>query len=191
MALMCLSQPEFSRPHRKSLMDGDLISPTARKWASDKGKEEKETQRDQVCIWVVTPTQTHTHMPPLTIDNFLLAAPHHMNVLNADEQQLDVGVVVLVLIAFPRCSVGHGIQLFMRLLLLCTSAPFSMQPRLAMKSVYLGPGVHHVYVITARVGFHQGLHHHLILLTSSAEAWQRLTAAADCSLRRSSASLAT
>lgn len=30
MALMCLSQPEFSRPHRKSLMEGDFSSHTAR-----------------------------------------------------------------------------------------------------------------------------------------------------------------
>lgn len=30
MALMCLNQPEFSRPHRKSLMEGDLSSHTAR-----------------------------------------------------------------------------------------------------------------------------------------------------------------
>lgn len=31
MALMCLSQPEFSSPHRKSLIEGDLSSHTARK----------------------------------------------------------------------------------------------------------------------------------------------------------------
>ena len=30
MALMCLNQPEFSSPHRKSLMEGDLSSHTAR-----------------------------------------------------------------------------------------------------------------------------------------------------------------
>lgn len=110
MALMCLSQPEFSRPHRKSLMDGDLISPTARERASDKKEEEKETQRgDQIDTLAVTPPPTQTHTPLLTIDDSLLAAPHHMNVLNADEEQLDVGVIVLVLIAFTCCSICHGI----------------------------------------------------------------------------------
>lgn len=54
---------------------------------------------------------------------------------------------------------------------------------------YLGSGVHHVDAVAARVGLHYGLQHQLILLTSSAEPWQRLAAAADGGLRRSSASL--
>lgn len=55
-------------------------------------------------------TDRHTHTL-LTVDDFLLAAPHHMNVFNADELQLDVGVVVLVLVAFTCCSIGHSVQL--------------------------------------------------------------------------------
>lgn len=54
----------------------------------------------------------HTHTPLLlTVNDFLLAVPHHMNVLNADELQLDVGVIVLVLVAFTRGSICHGVQL--------------------------------------------------------------------------------
>lgn len=46
-----------------------------------------------------------------TVDDLLLAAPHHVDVLNANEVQLDVGVMVLVLIAFTCGSVRHGVQL--------------------------------------------------------------------------------
>lgn len=48
---------------------------------------------------------------------------------------------------------------------------------------YLGSGVHHVDVVTAGVGLHQRLQHQLVLLTSSAETGQRLTAAAHRGLR--------
>ena len=46
----------------------------------------------------------------------------------------------------------------------------------------LWPGVHHVDVVAARVGLHDGLQHLFILLGASAEAGQGLTTAADSSL---------
>lgn len=47
----------------------------------------------------------------ITVNDLLLAVPHHVDVLDADELQFDVGVVVLVLIAFSSRPVGHRIQL--------------------------------------------------------------------------------
>lgn len=47
----------------------------------------------------------------LTVNDFLLAVPHHMNVFNADELQFNIGVVILILIAFTRCSICHRVQL--------------------------------------------------------------------------------
>lgn len=45
MALICLSQPEFSRPYRKSVIDGDLISPTG--WKGDR-ETHREMGRDAI-----------------------------------------------------------------------------------------------------------------------------------------------
>lgn len=58
-----------------------------------------------------TGRNTHTHTRLLTVNYLLLAAPHHVDVLYTDEMQLDVGIVVLVLIAFTCCSICHGVQL--------------------------------------------------------------------------------
>lgn len=66
------------------------------------------------------------------------------------------------------------------------TAPLTVQNKGA--EPYLGSGVHHVDVVTAGVGLHQGLQHQLVLLTSSAETGQGLTAAAHRGLRGSSAS---
>lgn len=46
-----------------------------------------------------------------TFDEFLLAASHHVDVLDADELQFNVRVVILILIAFSCCPIGHRIQL--------------------------------------------------------------------------------
>lgn len=48
---------------------------------------------------------------PHTVDELLLAAPHHVDVLDADELQSDVRVVVLILVAFSRRPIGHRVQL--------------------------------------------------------------------------------
>lgn len=45
----------------------------------------------------------------LTVNDSLLAVPHHVDVFNANELQLDVGVVILVLVAFTRRSISHGV----------------------------------------------------------------------------------
>lgn len=47
---------------------------------------------------------------------------------------------------------------------------------------YLGSGIHYINVVTARVGLHDSLQHHLVLLTASTEAWEWLTAPAHCCL---------
>ena len=47
----------------------------------------------------------------LTFHEFLQAAPHHMDVLNAHEPEASVGIVVFVFIPLPSYSVGQGIQL--------------------------------------------------------------------------------
>lgn len=52
-----------------------------------------------------------TPILPLTINDLLLAAPHHMDVLDPNELQFDVGVVVLILVAFSCGFICHGIQL--------------------------------------------------------------------------------
>lgn len=46
-----------------------------------------------------------------TVYDLLLAVPHHVDVLDADEVQSDVGVVIFVLVAFPRRAIRHGVQL--------------------------------------------------------------------------------
>lgn len=48
----------------------------------------------------------------LTVNDLLLAVPHHMNVFNANELQLDVGVVILILVAFSSCSISHCVELW-------------------------------------------------------------------------------
>lgn len=131
---MCLSQPEFSRPHRKSVIDGARISPTA--WRRERGRfthtqmrENKKRYNHRKFVYVLLAALSdnllifphhHATVPLyiiysthtlLTVDDFLLAAPHHMNVFDANELQLDVGVVVFVLISFTCCSICHGVQL--------------------------------------------------------------------------------
>lgn len=47
----------------------------------------------------------------LTFQELLEAAPHDVDVFDADELEADVGVVVLVLIALARRSVGQRVEL--------------------------------------------------------------------------------
>lgn len=47
----------------------------------------------------------------LTIHQLLQTGPHHVDVLNPTELELDVCVVVVVLVPFPSSLVGHGIDL--------------------------------------------------------------------------------
>lgn len=49
--------------------------------------------------------------PRWTFQQLLQAAPHHVDVLNAHKLEANVGVVVLILVAFARRSVGERIQL--------------------------------------------------------------------------------
>lgn len=44
-----------------------------------------------------------------TFQEFLHAASHHMDVLNAHEPEANVGIVVFIFISLPSCSVGYGI----------------------------------------------------------------------------------
>ena len=82
---------------------------------------------------------THTHRVLPTIDDLLLAAPHHVNVFDADELQLDVGVVVLVLVAFPCCSVRHGVQLHTHTRCVSVSLPVAVPHRVCVcRCVTLG-----------------------------------------------------
>lgn len=46
-----------------------------------------------------------------TFQQFLQAAPHHMDVLYANEFKTNVLIIIFILIALPSSSVGHGIQL--------------------------------------------------------------------------------
>lgn len=47
----------------------------------------------------------------LTFQQLLQAGPHYVDVLDADKLEANVGVVVLVLIAFTCCSVSQRVQL--------------------------------------------------------------------------------
>lgn len=46
-----------------------------------------------------------------TFQELLQTSPHHMDVLNPNKLEADVRVVVLVLIAFPCCTVRQRVQL--------------------------------------------------------------------------------
>lgn len=46
-----------------------------------------------------------------TFQQFLQAAPHHVDVLYANEFKTNVFIIIFILIALPSSSVGHGIQL--------------------------------------------------------------------------------
>lgn len=154
MALMCLSQPEFSRPHRKSLMDGDLISPTARERASDKKEEEKETQRgDQIDTLAVTPPHPNTHST--TYHRWFSAgcsssrecsqcrwraawcwcnSPRSHSLYLLLDLPWHLAIYEIIITAH-NCTIYHA------------NNPEDEEG-------YLGSGVHHVDVITARVGLH-------------------------------------
>lgn len=54
---------------------------------------------------------TAAHRKWLTFQHLLQAVPHDVDVLYPDELELDVGVIVLILVAFPRRAVCHGVQL--------------------------------------------------------------------------------
>ena len=47
----------------------------------------------------------------LTIHQLLQTGPHHVDVLNPTELELDVRVVVVILVPFPSSLVGHGVDL--------------------------------------------------------------------------------
>lgn len=47
----------------------------------------------------------------LTFQQFLQAAPHYVDVFDADKLEADVGVVVLVFVAFTCCPISQCIQL--------------------------------------------------------------------------------
>lgn len=47
----------------------------------------------------------------ITFQHFLLAVSHHMDVLNADELELYVGVIVFIFVAFSRSPVCDRVQL--------------------------------------------------------------------------------
>ena len=46
-----------------------------------------------------------------TFQHFLQTVPHDVDVLYSDKLELDVGVVVFILVAFPGSTVGHGVEL--------------------------------------------------------------------------------
>ena len=45
----------------------------------------------------------------ITVQHLLLTASHDVDVLNADELELYVGVVVFIFIAFSRCAICNRI----------------------------------------------------------------------------------
>lgn len=47
----------------------------------------------------------------ITFKHFLQTISHNMDVLNAYELKLDVGVVVFIFISLPCCSVCHCVEL--------------------------------------------------------------------------------
>lgn len=59
-----------------------------------------------VCQLLPTPNK-----PKHTFQKFLQAAPHYVDVFDANELKTDVVIVVNILIALPSCPIGHGIQL--------------------------------------------------------------------------------
>lgn len=103
-----------------------------------------------------------------------------MDVLDAHELEADVGVVVLILVAFARRSVGQRVQLAVRgRKLLLRQLPMGGLERFRFwRPPHLWPGVHDVDKAAVVIGLHDGLQHALVLQASCAEPGQRLTAPA-------------
>lgn len=100
-------------------------------------------------------------MRPQTFQQLLQAGPHDVDVLNADELETNVGVVVLVLVAFTCCAVRQGVQL---------QGAKTTVARLRtpvwnvsnQSSPYLWPSIHDVDESTVVIGFADGLQHALV-----------------------------
>lgn len=98
-ALIWRSQPEFSRPVKKSLIEGDFISHTVKKEHTVFRcimKEEKKGRSKSLFI---------------TFHQLLKAVPHHMYIFNTDELEMNVGVIIFILVSLSSSSVGHCVQL--------------------------------------------------------------------------------
>lgn len=124
---MCLSQPEFSKPIRQSLMEGDFIEHTAKnkgttnhhfiyymlKRYNQHSSEHKVANTSIISLYRVNIAYTSTNVKacPLTLQQFLQAVSHDVDIFNSLEVEPDIGVVVLILIAFTSCAVRHCIQL--------------------------------------------------------------------------------
>lgn len=104
-ALMCFSHPEFSRPQRKSAMEGAAMSPTE----TETGK--RHFQRQQGITRQLSADKEVKNIQLSTIYKLLLAVSHDMDVFYANELQFYVSVVVFILIALPCGTISHGIQL--------------------------------------------------------------------------------
>lgn len=51
------------------------------------------------------------HRKWLTFQHLLQTVPHDVDVLYPDELELDVGIIVFILVAFPGSTVCHGVKL--------------------------------------------------------------------------------
>lgn len=51
------------------------------------------------------------HRQRLTFQHLLQTVPHDVDVLYPDELELDVGIIVFILVAFPGRAVRHGVKL--------------------------------------------------------------------------------
>lgn len=137
-ALTCFSQPDDSNELRNPLMVRVFWS--------------METAANYYQNIQIRPMTLHyIHPGSLTLDQFLQARPHHMDILNAQKLKLNILVECFVFIALAGSTIGHRI--------------------------YSWPCVDHIHVIRVRIGVAYGLKHLLVFQAAGAESGQRLTAA--------------
>lgn len=99
-----------------------------------------------------------------------------MNVLNAEEMEFNVLIEGLVLVAFARGPIGHGIDLQHKH---NVKAIYIMFLGSCICFAYTRSRIHDVHVIGVCVCLSYGLQHLLILQTACTETRQRLAAAAN------------